>query len=67
MKTEHDLSMIQASDLAHVHGGGASRLMNAAKGFVGGMSCLGKFVADGTPGTNAYDTYLACQRQAHQF
>lgn len=40
---------------------------NAAKGFVGGLECLAKFAVDGTPGTNTYDTYLACQRKAHQF
>lgn len=42
-------------------------LTNAAKGFAGGLACLGKFAVDGTPGTNSYDTYLACQRAAHQF
>lgn len=44
-----------------------TNVTNAAKGFVGGLECLAKFTVDGTPGTNTYDTYLACQRKAHQF
>ena len=73
---------ISANELARVTGGAGSagdqpapaasdgrltRIGNAARGFVGGLRCLGAFTVDGTPGTNSYDTYLACQRRAHQF
>ena len=52
---------------ASAQGGVLARARNAATGFAGGLACLGKFTVDGTPGTNSYDTYLACQRKAHQF
>ncbi len=65
------MTNLSLDTLATVTGGASTDLMtrikNAASGFVGGLACLGKFTVDGTPGTNSYDTYLACQRKAHQF
>lgn len=62
------LPTLALTDLAAVTGGASlTQLKNAARGFAGGLACLGKFTVDGTPGTNSYDTYLACQRKAHQF
>lgn len=59
---------ISNDELERVTGGKSwTEIENAAKGFVGGLKCLAQFTADGTPGTNTYDTYLACQRKAHQF
>jgi bacteriocin-like protein len=62
------MKTITITQLSNVTGGASlTAVKNAAKGFVGGLACLGKFTVDGTPGTNSYDTYLACQRKAHQF
>jgi hypothetical protein len=67
MNKRQHLPTISLSNLATVTGGGLTQIKNAATGFAGGLACLGKFTVDGTPGTNSYDTYLACQRKAHQF
>ena len=62
------MTTIDRTALAAVTGGlDLTTAKNAARGFAGGLACLGKFTVDGTPGTNSYDTYLACQRKAHQF
>jgi hypothetical protein len=66
MKTAFEI--ISTESLSSIQGGASlQQVRNAATGFVGGLACLAKFTADGTPGTNSYDTYLACQRKAHQF
>jgi len=65
------LDLVTSVDLETIRGGvdnsRTAAFTNAAKGFAGGLACLGKFAVDGTPGTNTYDTYLAGQRAAHQF
>jgi hypothetical protein len=62
------MKTIDPTLLTHVTGGFSwTGIKNAVSGFAGGLACLGKFTVDGTPGTNTYDTYLACQRKAHQF
>ncbi len=61
------MKTIELTTLATVTGGNLTSIKNAARGFAGGLACLAKFTVDGTPGTNSYDTYLACQRKAHQF
>lgn len=66
MKTSFEA--ISAESLSSIQGGASlQQVRNAATGFAGGLACLAKFTVDGTPGTNSYDTYLACQRNAHQF
>ena len=68
MTTNSQLPAITTDQLSTVTGGlDLTAAKNAARGFVGGLGCLAKLTADGTPGTNTYDTYLACQRKAHQF
>lgn len=62
------MKTIESNELERVVGGTSwTEVKNAARGFAGGLACLGKFTVDGTPSANSYDTYLACQRKAHQF
>jgi hypothetical protein len=69
MTIQHTLTTLESSALDTVTGGATNlqTVTNAVKGFGGGLACLAKFTVDGTPGTNTYDTYLACQRKVHQF